>query len=83
MKKSSKVLVCALAGALALSTAPAYASGNAAIKTPVLIQVVGWFTAICATSIVGAALIKNAQQNKPLSRTEATSCGWRFWTMQR
>lgn len=79
MRKSSKILVCTLAGALALSTAPAYAQHAGSIKAPLWIKVVGVFTAVCATSIVGAALMKNSQQNKPLTASEATSCGWRFW----
>lgn len=84
MRKSSKIVVCALAGALAMSTAPAYAQhAGGAYKTPVAIKVLGWFTAICATSIVGAALSKNSQQNKQLSRNEAMSCGWDYWAKRR
>jgi hypothetical protein len=79
----SKLLVVVMAGALALSTVQAHAAcvpiHSGAIKVPTWIKAAAVFTAVCATSIVGAALVKNAQQNKPLSANEATSCGWKFW----
>ncbi len=83
MKKSSKAVAIMLAGALALAAGPAYASASGSIKSPFIVKAAGWFTAICATSIVTAALIKNSAQNKPLSRNEATSCGFQFWARPR
>lgn len=79
MSKSTKIVAWTLAGALAMSTTPAFAHSSS-VKWPV---VAAWFTGICATSVVGAALSKNARQNKPLSRNEATSCGWDYWAKRR
>ncbi len=81
MRKNG-IFVCVVAGALALSTVQSHAafvSTPGKIKLPTWFKVLGTATAICATSIVGAALVKNTQQNKPLTANEATSCGWTFW----
>lgn len=75
-------MVCVIAGAL-VASAPgaqaAFVATGGTISAPAWLKALGVATAICATSIVGAALVKNAQQNKPLTANEATTCGWRFW----
>jgi hypothetical protein len=80
--KQRSIVVLVLAAVLALAPMQVHAglhSASSSIKIPGWLKVVGIATFVCATSIVGAAVVKNSQQNKPLTASEATSCGWKFW----
>lgn len=79
----SKIVAAIVAATLTFSSVTVCAGGVAPPPPPpgssTAVPVAVWLIFGCASSIILAAAIANARDNRPLTAAEAASCGLLFW----